>query len=187
MNLRIESLTSSNQNDLFSLFETSHYEHAKSWKTCYCRFYHTSCSFEEWISRNKDTNKQEAISAIAKGEMQGFLAYDEDICIGWVNANSATKYDRLQEFIPESFRNDRCALTICYVIKEEYRGQKVASSLLDHAIRFFKEKGFHHMLSIPVENNVFEKMYRGPIRMYLNRGYEEISRNENQIICVLQL
>jgi len=187
MAIIIQSLSITNQQDLFSLFETSHYEHAKTWKTCYCQYYQNTCDFSTWMQRSGETNKDEAIAAIAKGEMQGFLAYENEICVGWLNANSMTSFKRLKDIIPFELWNEETALTICYVIKEEYRGQKVASQLLDHAIRFFRQRGFHQMLALPVEASVFEKMYRGSKQMYLHRGYIEINQIENSSVLLFTL
>ena len=187
MNIKIERLNITNQNSLFSLFENSHYEHSPSWKTCYCRFYHTTCSMDEWITRSKDTNRNEAMKEIKSGKMQGFLAMDNDKCVGWVNAAPIINYPRLEKHLDSSFKNPKTALTICFVIDEEYRGLKISSMLLDTAIDFFKTNGYERMIALPVHSDVLEKMYRGIKQMYLNRGYVEISCENDLSVMSLDL
>ena len=46
------------------------------WASCFCRFYHTTCSQMEWMRRTAERNRAEALDEIAAGNMKGFLAFE---------------------------------------------------------------------------------------------------------------
>jgi GNAT superfamily N-acetyltransferase len=142
---------------------------------------------DEWMSRSGNTNRNEAIEAINSGQMNGFVAFDQEKCVGWVNAACILNYPRLLSHIDSSLKDEKTALTICFVIDEAYRGLKISSMLLDAAILFFKTNGYERMIALPVHNDVKEKMYRGIKQMYLNRGYIELSSENGLSVLLLNL
>lgn len=155
-------------------FERIRFEHSPSWASCFCRFYHMDCPFEEWKNRTGEDNKSAATLAIQSGEMKGYLAYDGETCIGWVNANVASAYPRLQEEL-KSYDKEKWGLTICYVIDPAYRGQGVMTALLEASIKGFREASYHGMLAAPVMNtDAPEKHYRGKASTYRKYGYKTV-------------
>lgn len=176
MSFEIKALHPSNQDDFFQLFENDNFDHQSEWGSCYCRFYHTNCTMDEWKRRNAMFNRADAVSAILEGSMHGFLAYENDECVGWVNASSILNYPRIFEDIPKLYRDSQIALVICFVIEERHRQQHVASRLLDHAIHYFFEQGYHAIMALPRESSVPEHNYRGFTQMYLDRGFKEVEK-----------
>lgn len=187
MNIRIEPIQVSNQDDFFSLFEDNSFDHQKQWKTCFCRFYHSTCSFDEWIKRTGEDNKEEAKRSIAEGKMSGYLAFDGMKCIGWINVGPVHLYHRLLPYLEDQFKNNKTALVICFVIRDDYRGMKVASGLLDHAISKLKEKGYQELIALPRDADLQEKNYRGPKSMYLNRGFVLYHPDEETLYMIKTL
>ncbi len=187
MKYEIKKLSKETKHNFFSLFEDSQFAHQKSWKTCFCRFYHTDCSYEDWMKRSGLDNMKEADVEIDSDNMSGFLAFEGDLCVGWLNAGPVPFYKRLiNDLLPE-YVNDKTALTICYVIKEGYRERGIASLLLNQAIDYFRELGFTRMIALPTDNTVRERNYRGFTQMYLNRGYKEIISESGDRYLVLEL
>ncbi len=176
MSFEIRPLHLSNQEDFFQLFETDNFGHQREWGNCFCRFYHTNCTMDEWNRRSAMFNRADAISAILEGSMHGFLAYEDDDCIGWVNASSVLNYPRIIEGLPEQYQDSQIGLVICFVIEERHRNQHVASRLLDHAIAYFFEQGYHAVLALPRDSKVPEHNYRGFSKMYLDRGFSEVEK-----------
>lgn len=161
--------------------------HAPHWATCYCRFYHTNCSSEEWQRRTGMENSREAIEEIEAGNMKGYLAFDGEKCIGWCNANDAGKYIRLENYINNIVKNQRVGCVICFVIHPEYRKQGVARLLLKQAVEDFKTQGFDGVLAIPVEmSDDPQKLYRGTMNMYRELGFEIIEQKDNASIMLLR-
>ncbi|MGE0003116.1 MAG: N-acetyltransferase family protein [Candidatus Izemoplasmatales bacterium] len=176
--ITIVPLDSSRAQDFLSLFDVASFAHAEHWSGCYCRFYHTDCSMEEWTSRNREQNKEDAFRAISNNEMAGFLAYDGNKCVGWLNSGDVQNYPRIYPYVPEPIRAKKTALSICFVISKDYRNQGIASMLLDYAIGYAKEHGYEQMLALPFEAPITERMYRGLPSMYLKRGYVLIDTAE---------
>jgi GNAT superfamily N-acetyltransferase len=164
------------------------FSHASHWSACYCRFYHTNCSYEEWQRRTGDANCAEAISHIRAGKMKGYLAYDGDKCIGWCNANDAREYIRLANEIKPVMQDRTVGCVICFVVDPQYRRQGVAKLLLKHAIAGFRDLGYDAVLALPVETKDNpEKLYRGTINMYREQGFEEIERHGDLSVMRLSL
>lgn len=188
MNLIIKSLWDCPSEDFTDFLERLDYGHAPHWSGCYCRFYHTTIDFDAWKSRKPQTNKQEALDAIKHHDMHGFLAFDDDRCIGWLNANDAQTYVRLNDHLPVFVKDKKVALTICFVIDPQYRNQKVATSLLREAIRYYQQLGYDGMLAAPIEaDSDFALKYRGTCGMYEKLGYKIIDKIDRLSVYWLDL
>jgi GNAT superfamily N-acetyltransferase len=185
-NLQIRTLDRNNPEELPNFFDSLDYSHAPHWSGCYCRYYHNNCTNQKWFNRDSMTNRLESISAIQSGEMNGFLIYDQDKPIGWLNAQAASNFIRLSSEI-NSFSDKKFALSICFVIHPDYRNQGIATQLLDYAIEYFKQKEFNGMLALPpTEVCDIQKAYRGVLSMYLKRGYKKVSENDGVSTLILE-
>lgn len=187
MAYRIEPLRKTSANIFTDYLENIEFGHAPEWATCFCRFYHTTCDQDEWMMRTGETNRIEAVDAIKNGEMQGFLAFDGEKCIGWLNANDASAMVRLKDYLKPVIKEQKVGCTICYVIHPEYRGKGVARELLKVAIEHFKDSGYDAMLALPVDGGEAEKHYRGTLNMYLENGYVEIESHDSVKVMWLSL
>ena len=146
------------------------------WASCFCRYYHLTCTQQEWMSRTLEQNRAEALREIEAGNMRGYLAFDQETCVGWCNASNLQDLPRLQEDTAELCRGKRVGCTICYVIHPNYRGSGVARQLLSRAISDFRAEGYDAMLALPYEaENAQQKRYRGTLHMYQEAGYQELS------------
>jgi GNAT superfamily N-acetyltransferase len=177
MNLKVKSLWQCEPSDFTNFLERLDYGHAPHWAGCYCRFYHIDMELEQWKNRLPLENKIEALDAMSKREMHGFMAFDSERCIGWLNANDVETYVRLKNVLPAFVKDKKVALTICFVIDPQYRNQKVATSLLETAIRHYRDLGYDGMLAAPIEaDGDFALKYRGTPGMYEKFGYELIEK-----------
>jgi GNAT superfamily N-acetyltransferase len=177
MNLRIKSLWECSSQDFTDFLQRLDFGHAPHWAGCYCRFYHHDEDFDDWKNRLPIENRREAIDCIEHKQMHGFLAFDDEQCIGWLNANDVKTFVRLKNLIPDFIKDKKAAMTICYVIDPQYRNQKAATSLLQEAIRHYRSLGYDGMLAAPFETDGdFALKYRGTPGMYEKLGYTMIDR-----------
>ncbi|MBN1981735.1 MAG: GNAT family N-acetyltransferase [Chitinivibrionales bacterium] len=161
--------------DFLSDLDFSHRPH---WASCFCRFYFTDCSQQEWQKRSSSQNRQEALASIRDGAMKGFLAFDGDRCIGWCNANDAEMLIRLRQDLAPYSADGKLGCVICFVIHPDYRSKGVARVLLRHAVECFKAKGYHSIVALPFENAAEPQIrYRGTLRMYQEMGFEQIEED----------
>ncbi len=175
-------------NDFMAYLDGMKFGHAPNWSTCYCHFYHNNLSLEEWLKRSGEENKNASIQAIHDGQMTGFLIYKDNVCIGWLNANEAKHYPRLQEVLKPYIGQKRVAVSICFIIHPDFRNQGIARKLLAYAIQYYKDLGFDSMIALPsITFHEKEQRYRGTTNMYLENDYVVLEQLEHFTIMHKQL
>lgn len=183
MNISITPLRPDIKDDFARLLEGAQFDHAPEWKSCFCRFYHTSCSFPEWIKRTAAENKTESLQEIEAGRMKGYLAYDDARPVGWLNANDIDQFPRLNPVKADLPKGISIGITLCFVVDPKYRGLGIAGKLLDAAIEGFRNAGKDAVIALPFADLKEERMYRGRTEMYLRRGFLRM-KDENGIVLV---
>ena len=169
----IRRLAPSDAELLIHYFQTLDYHHQPEWQTCYCQFYHQDCSMDQWIEQSKH-GKNEAITCedIQSGRMHGYLIFDGELLIGWLNANHYQRYLRLVKSLHPYLTSPYTAVMICFVIHPDYRGQGVARQLLQYAIHDLHEQGYQSIIALPREDPHHpEHRYRGTFHMYEGAGF----------------
>jgi GNAT superfamily N-acetyltransferase len=183
MNLTIHPLGPENASLYIDYLENLDFHHAPDWSGCFCRFYHNDCSNEVWMKRTAAENKAEALFSIQDGSMKGFLAFNKDQVIGWVNANTVDRYPRLKGFVEAYVSSPKTACIVCFVIHPEYRRQGVARALLKRVIEHYRTEGYDAVLAFPFENkDEPEKAYRGSSSMYLELGFTIVESRNNMSV-----
>ncbi|MEA4938461.1 MAG: GNAT family N-acetyltransferase [Christensenella sp.] len=158
------------------------------WASCFCRYYQTTCSFEEWRNRSLETNRSEALQEIKTGNMRGYLAFDGETCVGWCNANDIVNFPRIYPDVEPFCRGKHVGCTICFLIHPLHRGKGLAREMLARAIADFRAAGFDAMLALPVETaDAGQRRYRGTLHMYQQAGYRECKVEDNLHIMWLEL
>ena len=158
------------------------------WASCFCRFYHTSCSQQEWMARTAEENRAEALREIEAGNMRGYLAFAGETCVGWCNANDILQYPRLSEDTAARCLGKRVGCTICFVIHPDHRGEGVARQLLSRAIEDFRAAGYDAMIALPIESETArQRRYRGTLHMFQEAGYTEVETIEQLHVMWLDL
>lgn len=162
------------------------FQHAPDWAGCFCRFYHTACSMDEWAKRDSALNRLEAMTAIQNGTMKGFVAFEEDQLIGWLNANHVRAYPRLSGFVEPYLEHPETIAIVCFVIHPDYRGQGVATDLLNTCVESSKANGYAQVLGFPFDDPQHpQKAYRGSLSMYKKAGFAWVESRGNQHIVRL--
>ncbi|MCK9524816.1 MAG: GNAT family N-acetyltransferase [Limnochordia bacterium] len=120
--------------------------------------------------------------------MCGYLAFDQDKCIGWCNANNARQFIRLKDHLEPLIEGKKIGCVICFIVHPEYRRRGVARQLLAQAITDFKNQGYDGVLGLPVEiKDNPEKMYRGTAKMYDEQGFRLLEQHDNVSVMFLEL
>ena len=131
----------------------------------------------------KDTLRRYAADMLNKNKIQGYLAYDGTLSIGWCNAADMESY---AGFVPEFARKNTCGKTvsiICFEIAPEYRGMGIASALIDRVCKDAKANGYvavEGYAGLSDQRNDFD--YHGPLQLYQKAGFAEIARENGQMI-----
>lgn len=179
----IRPLTPQDAQRLTQYLAALDFHHAPNWAGCFCRFYHTACSMEEWIARDPAKNRSETEEAIQNGTMKGLLAFENDAIIGWLNANRVEAYPRLGGFVEAYVETPQTGALVCFVIHPQYRGLGVATDLLRASLAVFKAEGISQVLGFPFEDPQHpQKAYHGSLSMYLKAGFTLVESRGNQHI-----
>lgn len=171
MNLNFKSTFDLNPEQIAKYFDELDFSHQPNWKGCYCRFYHNDLPFEQWMRRTAEDNRLEMIESLKDHSMHGLLALEDDKIIAWLNINDIEKYARIYPNVPEDLKRLKIAYSICFIVHPDYRGQGIATKLLEHAIKHYTKLGYDALLALLVSDSGVTS-YRGPETMYIKLGYE---------------
>jgi GNAT superfamily N-acetyltransferase len=137
----------------------------------------------EFSNDIKSTIRGYAVDMLNNGLINGYLAFDNNLSIGWCNAGDINSYS---QFI-SSFARENCLektfSVVCFEIAPSYRGQGIATAFLNRICIDAKEKGYQAVegyAKLRRESTSFD--YNGPTRLYEKAGFIEVLRNDSQVI-----
>lgn len=185
----IKPLTSELNHDYLDFFDNRAFTDNNPNGPCYCT---SPNQDEESIKRMvsefklfgvKDTVRKYAVEMLKENKIQGYLAYDGGISIGWCNAADMESY---VGFVPEFGRENACGKTVsivCFEIAPEYRGMGIASAFIDRVCQDAKSNGYAAVEGYAKRSdkrNDFD--YQGPVRLYEKAGFVEVASEGGQVI-----
>ena len=121
--------------------------------------------------------------------MRGYLAYKDNMAIGWCNANDKMNYERLRLY--DDIRTgepQNIGSIVCFVIDPRYRNQKVATNLLKRVCDDYKEKGYRMIEAYPEKKTCgMEDHFAGHLSMYMKQNFKIIKECDSYYIIQKQL
>jgi GNAT superfamily N-acetyltransferase len=191
LNLTIKPLTPDLADDYFDFFENRAFTDDSPYR-CYCQVYQMDENeYQQTIDSTRDIDpgavaKSIAAKQIASGALQGYLAYDGEISIGWCNANDRANfpkkhaYDDLVFFAPAEKRE---IAVVCFEIAPEYRGKGVATALLSRVIDDARNNDYTAVVGFAEKRaERFEWDCRGPLRLYEKLGFVPVEQVANIVV-----
>ena len=187
--ISIKRLTSELNDDYLDFFDNRAFTDDNPNGPCYCT---SANQNEEEIQRMvsefriygvKETVRRYAVEMLNQNRIQGYLAYEGDVSVGWCNAANMESYTG---FVPEFARKNACGKTIsivCFEIAPEYRGMGIASAFIDRVCGDAKSEGYAAVegyAKLSDQRNDFD--YQGPVRLYQKAGFTEAARENGQVI-----
>jgi len=152
-------------------FDTRAFADNPDWASCYCRCYHFDHSTGEWQQSTAEENRFCSSKMIEEKKMGGYIALKEGKIVGWCNVNDKKAYARLEQQEDDDFM---LAIT-CFVIDPLYRQKGIAKSLLEKIIADARTEGYQSIEAEPPKNSDSPyHNYKGPLKMYKQKGFEEI-------------
>lgn len=135
----------------------------------------------------KGVLRRYAAKQLAEEKIFGYLAFVDNVSIGWCNAGNMENYiiNNFQ-FIPDFARQNACGKTmsvVCFAIAPEYCGKGVASALLERVIAdamamdYAAVEGYAYVQNERVCND-----FNGPIHLYEKAGFVEAERVDNRVV-----
>lgn len=200
MKITIQPLSPALIHDYFDFFDHRAFVDGSPFYPCYCNAFNLSAEAirndllaqatdaESWRMRLRES----AWRMVQAGDIQGYLAYDGDVAVGWCNANDRMNYARVGEFdlerVPEDAPPKDCPgkgivkSIVCFEIAPDYRGKGIATLLLKRVCADAKAAGYACVEGYPqVCPQSAALAFTGPMGLYLKAGFAEYSRKENRI------
>ena len=189
MNIEIKKLTPELMEDYFDFFDNRAFTDDSPYR-CYCQIYQMSKDeYQQHISAAQadpgKVSRQVAEKQIARGDLCGYLVYTNGVAIGWCNAN-----DRAN-FPTDSCGGEHFHITeagremavVCFEIAPEFRGQGIATALLNKVISDAKFNNYSAVVSFPVvRDEWYEWDCTGPIRLYEKFGFDLAEKHDNFVV-----
>ena len=188
-NITIKPLMPELNNDYLDFFDNRAFTDGNPNGPCYCTSPNQDAeTIKQMVSEFsangvKETVRKYAVNMLNENKIQGYLAFDGEISVGWCNAADMESY---AGFVPDFARTMTCGKTIsivCFEIAPEYRGIGLASAFIDRVCADAKAKGYDAVegyAKIYEGRNEFD--YQGPVRLFEKAGFAEIVRQDKQII-----
>ena len=156
------------------------------WAKCYCHFYSVPLAVD-WPSLPGEANRIAMRARIEVGEMEGFLAYDGDEVVGWMNAQPRHKlphcFERMRIATPDTdVPAHEAAVIVCFVIAPARRRSGIARALLTQGVAALGARGIRLVDAFPFNSGdsvASADHYHGSLSMFVDAGFAILREDEN--------
>ena len=205
MELKIKRLTPELAAEYLDFFDHRAFSDGSPYYPCYC------CAFQmtkgqiqkEFLDCDGGTEtvrlamRDCARRMIGEGRLQGYLAFDDGLAVGWCNANDRVNYARTGEFNLEEVPEDeppfdggggRVKSIVCFEIAPEWRGRGIASALLRRVCDDAGRDGYDAVEAYPVLRERREPLdFTGPVSLYEKAGFVRVDRRGDTLVMQKKL
>ena len=131
----------------------------------------------------KNTIRKYAVEMLNDRKINGYLAFDNGLSVGWCNAADIDSYSG---FVPDLARENKCGKTIsivCFEIAPGYRGKGLALAFIERVCDDAKANGYIAVEGYAKMSVVRDEYdFTGPIRLYEKAGFTRIMEQNGQVI-----
>lgn len=131
----------------------------------------------------KNTIRKYAVEMLNDRKINGYLAFDNGLSVGWCNAADIDSYSG---FVPDLARENKCGKTIsivCFEIAPGYRGKGLALAFIERVCDDAKANGYIAVEGYAKMSVVRDEYdFTGPIRLYEKAGFTRIIEQNGQVI-----
>ena len=195
MNFTIKPLIPQLAGDYFDFFENRAFTDNSPYR-CYCQIYQMTRNEQQTKFNHADAadfgriSREIAEQQIASGALRGYLAYADGKAIGWCNANDKANFpidscggSHFHSDIP----NSEIAV-VCFEVAPNFRGQGVATALLNRVISDAKANQYSAIESFPViREERYEWDCTGPVRLYEKAGFVIAEKRDDFVVMRKEL
>jgi len=182
----VEQVTADRIDDWLRFFDHDAFVGTPEWAACYCLEPHVRVPGNP--PRDEDPawteNRQEMVSLLGEGVSFGYLAYQDDQPVGWVNASLRSNYGLYREVDPSGPDAASVIGISCFIIAPPYRRHNVATTLLDRVLEDAGGRGAMWVEAYPFNETgeADSANFRGPMSMFLERGFEVVEVRERDTV-----
>jgi predicted GNAT family acetyltransferase len=155
---------------------------------CFCQYFRLRG--KAWSGSSPENNRESLQAQVCDGERPpGVLAYDGDAPVGWCAVGPRTSYPRV--VASPNWRTDHpdAWVITCFVVPVGHRRQGIAGELVQGAVDLARSQGATTVEACAVDTATAGRipsadLYRGPLSIYLDAGFTEVSRTSPQRVLV---
>lgn len=187
--ITIKPLTAELSKDYLDFFDSRAFTDDNPNGPCYCTSpYQDEETIKKMVKKFKifgvkNTLRKYAVRMLKENKIQGYLAFDGDLSVGWCNAADIESY---AGFVPAFAKDNTCGKTVsivCFEIAPEYRGRGIATAFIERVCNDAKEKGYAAVEGYPKLSEQRDDFdFQGPVQLYKKAGFIEVVRENEQII-----
>jgi GNAT superfamily N-acetyltransferase len=188
MNIEIKPLSPDLIPSYIDFFDNRAFSDDSPCGPCYCTSPSMDAASEakmvsEFGDDVKSTLRRVAINLLIAGRIHGYLAFEDDIPVGWCNAGDRDGYPN---WIPEIARQASIGKTIavlCFAIAPGYRGQGLSLAILERIIEDAKAQGYAAVEGYPrIQKDREPYDFNGPLRLFEKAGFVEKARQGELVV-----
>jgi len=155
---------------------------------CFCQYFRLRG--KTWSGSSPADNREGLQAQVRDGELPpGVVAYDGDAPVGWCAVGPRTSYPRV--VASPNWRTDHLDgwVITCFVVPVGHRRKGVAGELVRGALDLARSYGAPSVEACAVDTTTAGRipsadLYRGPLSVYLDAGFTEVSRTSPQWVLV---
>ncbi len=184
MQLHIKPLSPETVEDFFTFFDKIAFADHPEWGCgCYCCMFHAPDP-KTWEENTPARNAALAREMILRGEMRGLLAYDGGKPVGWCHCDLLGNIPVTRAYYPAlASAEDGVGAVVCFTVAQGYRGQGVATRLLDAALTALRAQGATLAEAYPVLTATDdEHHYHGPRALYEKAGFAFVREQDSMAL-----
>lgn len=118
---------------------------------CWCMFWRLERG-ERFDALKGERLKERFRAGVGEGRIQGVLAYDDGLPVGWATFGPRTSFARLERSPSLACDDPEQVWSIpCFFVRREHRGRGVARALLDAAVAEMRRQGARLVEGYPVK------------------------------------
>lgn len=181
--LQVAPLTPERWPDLEAVFQAKGCSVARG---CWCVYYRESGRQPQLPAGQTQAMRRKAqLQALAAADPPaGLIGYRDGVPVGWISFGPREQFAKLAKS-PVMKPVDELPVwsVVCFVVPAPYRGQGVATALLDAAAGYARERGATLLEAYPVDKaarSPDEFLWFGAKSMFDAAGFEEVARRKPQ-------
>lgn len=205
MNLTIKALTRDLEEEYFDFFDNRAFSDGSPYYPCYCNAFNMSKeqisielsgkaeSYGGGIDGWKKALRESAVQMVRSGKIQGYMAFENGLAVGWCNANDRMNYYRVGEFdlgnVPadeepiDCQKKGQIKSIVCFEIAPEYRGRGIATKLLERVCSDAEKGGYDFVEAYPSAQEQYNALaFTGTIHFYEKAGFIPFVHKGNMVV-----
>lgn len=200
MPFKIKPLTPELIPDYMDFFANRAFSDGSRFYPCHCCNYNmpdaefwSHCEGLEDTPENRFRVQSECAELLIRdGRLQGYLAYDGDMAVGWCNANDKSSYVHFGDIGSEDAGKDAAIASetagktksvVCFEVAPDYRRMGIAKMLLCRVVEDARRDGFDFVEAYPQDETEFDVLqYTGPMRFLETFGFERAAQHGDTVV-----